>query len=80
MHYHTVEVLHDLRNAAQAALAARPSARRLSGPERAGIVTTRLASAFAKGRPALVCFITAGDGDTAANLDALDAGRGNLGA
>src|SRR5687768_9292882 len=30
----------------------------------------RLASAFAKGRPALVCFITAGDGDTA-NLDAL---------
>ena len=34
---------------------------------------TRLASAFAKGRPALVCFITAGDGDTAANLDALDA-------
>ena len=32
---------------------------------------TRLASAFAKGRPALVCFITAGDGDTASNLDAL---------
>jgi tryptophan synthase alpha chain len=32
---------------------------------------TRLASAFAKGRPALVTFITAGDGDTAANLDAL---------
>jgi len=30
-----------------------------------------LASAFAKGRPALVCFINAGDGDTAANLDAL---------
>ncbi|WP_095011342.1 tryptophan synthase subunit alpha [Tsuneonella mangrovi] len=32
---------------------------------------TRLSSAFAKGRPALVCFLTAGDGDTAANLDAL---------
>ena len=31
---------------------------------------TRFESAFAKG-PALVCFITAGDGDTAANLDAL---------
>lgn len=32
---------------------------------------TRLATAFAAARPALVCFITAGDGDTAANLDAL---------
>ena len=32
---------------------------------------TRLQSAFAKGRPALVCFVTAGDGDTAAILDAL---------
>ena len=32
---------------------------------------TRLASAFAKPHPALVCFLTAGDGDTAANLDAL---------
>jgi tryptophan synthase alpha chain len=32
---------------------------------------TRLTSAFAKGRPALVCFLTAGDGDTASNLDAL---------
>jgi tryptophan synthase alpha chain len=31
---------------------------------------TRLASAFAKGRPALVCSITAGDGDVASNLDA----------
>ena len=31
---------------------------------------TRFETAFAKG-PALVCFITAGDGDTAANLDAL---------
>lgn len=34
-------------------------------------VTSRLSSAFAKPRPALVCFLTAGDGDTAANLDAL---------
>lgn len=35
---------------------------------------SRFTSAFARG-PALVCFITAGDGDTAANLDALvDAG------
>jgi len=32
---------------------------------------TRLSSAFAKPHPALVTFITAGDGDTAANLDAL---------
>ena len=32
---------------------------------------TRLSSTFAAPRPALVCFITAGDGDTAANLDAL---------
>ena len=32
---------------------------------------TRLQSAFNKGRPALVCFVTAGDGDTAAILDAL---------
>ncbi|WP_374412159.1 tryptophan synthase subunit alpha [Novosphingobium colocasiae] len=31
---------------------------------------SRFETAFAKG-PALVCFITAGDGDTAANLDAL---------
>jgi len=41
-------------------------------------VTNRLASAFAKGRPALVCFITAGDGDTAANLDALVAGGADV--
>jgi tryptophan synthase alpha chain len=40
--------------------------------------TNRLASAFAKGRPALVCFITAGDGDTAANLDALVAGGADV--
>ena len=32
---------------------------------------TRLSSAFTKTHPALVTFITAGDGDTAANLDAL---------
>lgn len=38
-------------------------------------MTARLAAAFAKGRPALVCFVTAGDGDTAAVLDAMaDAG------
>ena len=39
---------------------------------------TRLSSAFAKPRPALVCFITAGDGDTAANLDALVAGGADV--
>ena len=38
---------------------------------------TRLANAFAKG-PALVTFITAGDGDTAANLDALVAGGADV--
>lgn len=38
---------------------------------------TRLATTFAKG-PALVCFITAGDGDTAANLDALVAGGADV--
>jgi tryptophan synthase alpha chain len=38
---------------------------------------TRLSSAFAKG-PALVCFITAGDGDTAANLDSLVAGGADV--
>jgi len=32
---------------------------------------TRLSTTFAVRQPALVCFITAGDGDTAANLDAL---------
>ena len=31
----------------------------------------RIATAFAKPHPALVCFVTVGDGDTAANLDAL---------
>jgi len=39
---------------------------------------TRLASAFAKGHPALVTFLTAGDGDTAANLDALVAGGADV--
>ncbi|MFA9201025.1 MAG: tryptophan synthase subunit alpha [Cypionkella sp.] len=39
---------------------------------------TRLATAFAKGGPALVCFITAGDGDTAANLDALVEGGADV--
>jgi tryptophan synthase alpha chain len=41
-------------------------------------VTDRLASAFAKGRAALVCFITAGDGNTAENLDALVAGGADV--
>ncbi|MEE4210791.1 MAG: tryptophan synthase subunit alpha [Parvularcula sp.] len=40
--------------------------------------TNRLSAAFAKGRPALVCFLTAGDGDTAANLDALVAGGADV--
>jgi tryptophan synthase alpha chain len=39
---------------------------------------TRLAAAFAKGRPALVCFVTAGDGDTAAVLDALAEGGADV--
>ncbi|WP_121118077.1 tryptophan synthase subunit alpha [Croceibacterium ferulae] len=39
---------------------------------------TRLADAFARGRPALICFLTAGDGDTAANLDALVAGGADV--
>ena len=39
---------------------------------------SRLAAAFAKGHPALVCFVTAGDGDTAANLDALVAGGADV--
>jgi tryptophan synthase alpha chain len=39
---------------------------------------SRFESAFAKGRPALICFLTAGDGDTAANLDALVAGGADL--
>ena len=39
---------------------------------------TRLSATFAKPHPALVCFITAGDGDTAANLDALVAGGADV--
>jgi tryptophan synthase alpha chain len=38
----------------------------------------RLSAAFAKPHPALVTFITAGDGDTAANLDALVAGGADV--
>jgi tryptophan synthase alpha chain len=41
-------------------------------------MTNRLQSAFGKGRPALVTFITAGDGDTLANLDALVAGGADV--
>jgi tryptophan synthase alpha chain len=40
-------------------------------------MTARFSATFAKG-PALVCFITAGDGDTAANLDALVAGGADV--
>ena len=40
--------------------------------------SNRLSSAFAKPHPALVCFLTAGDGDTAANLDALVAGGADV--
>src|SRR5690349_24618693 len=39
---------------------------------------SRFNAAFAKDRPALVAFITAGDGDTAANLDALVAGGADV--
>ena len=39
---------------------------------------TRLSNAFAKHHPALVCFVTAGDGDTAANLDALVEGGADV--
>ncbi len=39
---------------------------------------TRLSSSFAKGRPTFVAFITAGDGDTAANLDALVEGGADV--
>jgi tryptophan synthase alpha chain len=39
---------------------------------------TRLSQTFSAPRPALVCFITAGDGDTAANLDALVAGGADV--
>jgi tryptophan synthase alpha chain len=39
---------------------------------------TRLSTAFTKAHPALVTFITAGDGDTAANLDALVSGGADV--
>ena len=39
---------------------------------------TRFATTFAKPHPALVAFITGGDGDTAANLDALVAGGADV--
>ena len=39
---------------------------------------TRLSAAFAKPHPALVCFVTAGDGDTAAILDALVSGGADV--
>ncbi|MFZ9395217.1 MAG: tryptophan synthase subunit alpha [Erythrobacter sp.] len=41
-------------------------------------MSARLGAAFAKPHPALVCFITAGDGDTAANLDALVEGGADV--
>lgn len=41
-------------------------------------MTDRLAATFAKPRPALVAFITGGDGDTAANLDALVEGGADV--
>ncbi|PZT89386.1 MAG: tryptophan synthase subunit alpha [Citromicrobium sp.] len=39
---------------------------------------TRLSNAFSRPHPALVCFVTAGDGDTAANLDALVEGGADV--
>ncbi len=39
---------------------------------------TRFQTAFSPTRSALVCFITAGDGDTSANLDALVAGGADV--
>ncbi len=39
---------------------------------------TRFSSAFSPDRSALVCFITAGDGDTATNLDALVEGGADV--
>ena len=40
--------------------------------------STRIQSAFTKGRPALVCFVTAGDGPTPAILDALVEGGADV--
>jgi tryptophan synthase alpha chain len=42
------------------------------------MTNNRLSSAFTKAHPALVTFITAGDGDTASNLDALVAGGADV--
>jgi tryptophan synthase alpha chain len=42
------------------------------------LAPNRLSGAFAKGRPALVCFITGGDGPTSAILDALVAGGADV--
>ena len=39
---------------------------------------TRLTTAFSAPHPALVCFLTAGDGDTSANLDALVEGGADV--
>ena len=39
---------------------------------------SRLATIFARPRPALIAFLTAGDGDTAANLDALVEGGADV--
>lgn len=39
---------------------------------------SRLAAAFSKDHPALICFVTAGDGDTPAVLDALVAGGADV--
>lgn len=41
-------------------------------------MSNRFQTAFSQARAALVCFITAGDGDTAANLDALVAGGADV--
>ena len=41
-------------------------------------ISNRLSNAFSKPHPALVCFLTAGDGDTAANLDALVEGGADV--
>lgn len=41
-------------------------------------MSTALSAAFSKPHPALVTFVTAGDGDTAANLDALVAGGADV--
>ena len=60
------------------AMTIKPSPLQGRGLREGNAMSSRLASAFAKGRPALVTFITAGDGDTAANLDALVAGGADV--